>query len=225
MDLEEDQDNLGAYHGWAVWRGRLELQYHADTAAALAWVRQAQDRHPLVDVSPASRPYTGLASLYARAGDVDRAKELFDEYQALVPEGYRRGDGSTDRTRGDIAMAEGKYREALEAYRAGFEAGTCITCGAQEMGMAYERLGLIDSAIVIYQDAVDDPSLAALVQETRWLGFSYKRLGELYEDRDRQKALDYYSQFVDLWRDADPELQPVVEEVRARMAELSGEPN
>jgi hypothetical protein len=50
-------------------------------------------------------------------------------------------------------------------------------------------------------------------------------LGELYEDRDRQKALDYYSQFVGLWRDADPELQPVVEEVRARMAELSGEPN
>ena len=56
------------------------------------------------------------------------------------------------------------------------------------------------------------------------MGPTYKRLGELYEDRDRQKALDYYSQFVELWREADPELQPVVEEVRLRIGELSGEP-
>jgi tetratricopeptide (TPR) repeat protein len=54
---------------------------------------------------------------------------------------------------------------------------------------------------------------------------AYKRLGELYEKRgNRAKALEYYGRFVELWRDADPALQPAVREVRQRMAELSAEP-
>jgi len=225
MDLDEEQDNLGAYHGWAAWRGQLALRYLADTAAALAAVEEARTRHPLSDLSPTSRPYTALASFYANAGEVGQAKALFQEHETLVPEGYRRGDGSTDRARGDIAMAEGRYREALDAYRAAYEAGTCNTCGVQQVGLAYERLGLADSAIAMYQFAVEDPSLAAVVRDVRWRGFTYKRLGELFEDRDRQQALDYYTRFVDLWRDADAELQPAVEEVRQRMVELSGEQN
>ncbi|HWP36045.1 MAG TPA: tetratricopeptide repeat protein, partial [Gemmatimonadales bacterium] len=53
---------------------------------------------------------------------------------------------------------------------------------------------------------------------------AYRRLGELYEAKgDREKALRYYGDFVDLWKDADPELQPVVREVKERMARLVGE--
>jgi hypothetical protein len=37
-------------------------------------------------------------------------------------------------------------------------------------------------------------------------------------------AAEYYSEFVDLWEDADPELQPQVEDVRERIARLVGEP-
>ena len=48
--------------------------------------------------------------------------------------------------------------------------------------------------------------------------------GEIYEELgDTEKALFHYSQFVRLWRDADPEYQPVVEEVRGRMARLAAE--
>ncbi len=51
-----------------------------------------------------------------------------------------------------------------------------------------------------------------------------KRLGELHEERgDRAKALDYYGRLVELWRRADPSLQPVVRDVKARMARLAGE--
>ena len=54
---------------------------------------------------------------------------------------------------------------------------------------------------------------------------AYRRLGELYEARgDRAKARDYYGRFVDLWRDADPELQPIVANARAVVKRLSGEP-
>jgi hypothetical protein len=49
----------------------------------------------------------------------------------------------------------------------------------------------------------------------------HKRAGELYEARnDRDNALSHYLKFVDLWKNADPELQPRVAEVRARIARL-----
>ena len=51
-----------------------------------------------------------------------------------------------------------------------------------------------------------------------------RRLGELYEERgDRARALEYYGKFVDLWRNADPELQPQVTDVKQRMSRLAGE--
>ena len=54
---------------------------------------------------------------------------------------------------------------------------------------------------------------------------AFRRLGELYEEKgQKQKALDYYGRFVDLWQKADPALQPQVREVKDRMAKLAGEP-
>ena len=46
----------------------------------------------------------------------------------------------------------------------------------------------------------------------------------MYEEKgDKAKALENYSRFVDLWKEADPVLQPAVREVKARMAKLAGE--
>jgi hypothetical protein len=47
----------------------------------------------------------------------------------------------------------------------------------------------------------------------------------LYAARgDRAKARENYGRFVDLWKDADPELQPIVASARAALKRLSGEP-
>ena len=51
-----------------------------------------------------------------------------------------------------------------------------------------------------------------------------RRLGEFYEERgDSERAVGHYANFVELWENADPDLQPVVEDVRARIARLVGE--
>ncbi len=53
---------------------------------------------------------------------------------------------------------------------------------------------------------------------------AYRRLGELNEQRgNRDKAVSYYNEFVELWKDADPELLPQVQDVRQRIAKLVGE--
>lgn len=41
---------------------------------------------------------------------------------------------------------------------------------------------------------------------------------------DRAKAVEFYGRFVDLWKNADPEFQPLVSDIRKHMAELAGEP-
>jgi len=46
-------------------------------------------------------------------------------------------------------------------------------------------------------------------------------IAELYARQgDRTRALAAYRTFVDLWRDADPELRPEVDRARARIAAL-----
>ena len=48
-----------------------------------------------------------------------------------------------------------------------------------------------------------------------------RRLGQRYEKKgDRERALEYYGKFVDLWKDADPSLQPMVTESRQWIAQL-----
>ena len=55
-----------------------------------------------------------------------------------------------------------------------------------------------------------------------WLAPALFRLGELYENAgDAKRATEYYGRFVDLWKDADPELQPRVTDARARIDRMN----
>jgi tetratricopeptide (TPR) repeat protein len=51
---------------------------------------------------------------------------------------------------------------------------------------------------------------------------SLKRLGELYEAKgDKDNAIKQYTRFVELWKNADPELQPQVRAVQERLRKLT----
>jgi tetratricopeptide (TPR) repeat protein len=78
--------------------------------------------------------------------------------------------------------------------------------------------------LAVYRRYVDSPGLDRLSDDPINLAPSYERLGELYEARgNRADALTYYNKLADLWKNADPELQPVVKEVKARIARLTQE--
>ena len=48
-----------------------------------------------------------------------------------------------------------------------------------------------------------------------------RRLAQLEERRGKtQKAIAYYEQFVELWKDCDPGLRPQVDEARTHLAAL-----
>lgn len=51
----------------------------------------------------------------------------------------------------------------------------------------------------------------------------HKRLDELYDAKgDTQRAASHYVAFINLWRNADPELQPRVQDAKNRLARLPG---
>jgi tetratricopeptide (TPR) repeat protein len=205
----------------------LDVRYGSDRAAATGLLATALSRYPLASLEPLDRPYINLALAFALAGKVDDAKRLYREFEAVVPDGTRRLRLERHAARGAISEAEGRHEDALEAYRAWFaEDGTCGMCGSYELGTIHDRLGRPDSAIAAFERVAGTPTLeSARLLESYTLAPSLKRLGELYESRgDRRRAADYYGRFIDLWKNADPELQPAVREVRGRLAQLAREP-
>jgi tetratricopeptide (TPR) repeat protein len=204
----------------------FELRYRGRPAQALNIVAAALARHPIDSMPRLDRPLLRLAEIYARTGQVEQAKQVMRRFETEVPEGIRRGMWWRHWAVGFIAEAEGRSNDAVAAFRAVYdEGGVCELCGLYELAGAYNTLGQVDSAIAIYERFVTTPARARLRADGAWLAPSLKRLGELYESKgDRKKAADYYGKFVDVWKDADPELQPGVREVRQRLARLAQEP-
>ena len=205
----------------------LALQYvlfRGDTAGALRLLDEALRRHPLDSITPLDRPTANIVMVYAAAGQVARARELLAAYESSVPEGVRRGHFDWHAARGGVALAEGKGAEAAKEFIRGRRSDDCVDCGAWEEGLAFERANQPDSAIAAYERAAHPGSTWKPLGDAWGLGPSLKRLGELYEERgDKTKALENYGRFVELWKDADPVLQPVVRAVKTRMAKLAGE--
>ena len=94
-----------------------------------------------------------------------------------------------------------------------------------ELGTALDRAGATDSALAIYEEYLGSSFNFRIFTDAYNLAPVLRRTGELYEARgDRTRAVATYQRFVDLWRNADPELQPQVVEVKRRLAALTAEP-
>ena len=64
----------------------------------------------------------------------------------------------------------------------------------------------------------------SLMYEAVSLPQVHRQLGAIYEAKgERKQAVEQYTAFLDLWRRADPELQPQVREVKDRLSRLVGE--
>ena len=133
------------------------------------------------------------------------------------------------RTLGAIALAEEKYSEAVGEFRKGDmlpdgPADACSPCLPAILGLTFDRAGARDSAIAYYEQYLRTPSFFKLYDaDAVSLARTYERLGALYEAKgDRRQALEYYEKFIDLWKNADPDLQPRVNAARARVGFLRG---
>ena len=213
-------DGLAIATEWAdderIFRGRPD--------AAIGRVDSVLAAHRFDSLPPADRPYLPLAEFYARAGKPDRAERLVAEYDRVVAPEIRKGDYHRAVVAGLLLMARGRHSEAVAQFRAGWDLGDCGVCTFYETAQAFEAMQLPDSALAMYEQVVSTLSMDAL-EKPFPLAPALRRLGEMYEARGgREKALEYYGRFVALWKNADPELQPFVQDVKKRIAALTEEP-
>jgi tRNA A-37 threonylcarbamoyl transferase component Bud32/tetratricopeptide (TPR) repeat protein len=173
--------------------------------------------------------YLDLASGYALAGAPDRGRAILKQVDAIVRDsvGRRRLADERPWAEAEIALAERRIDDAMRAYRRADVASDglpigCAFCLPAMLGRTYDRADMSDSAIVYLERYLAIPSPGRVGMDEWMLAPAHKRLGELYEARgDFARAVPHYRSFVKLWERADPELQPKVAQVRARLDRLA----
>jgi tetratricopeptide (TPR) repeat protein len=204
--------------------GYVDLLIRDDPDRAIQRVDSLLARYTLDSLDPADRPYLGLADFYASAGRPDLARPWLAAHERDLTDWYRKArETGYLATRGTIELAEGRFTEAIASYREAHNIGTNPIARLFQLGLAFDRAGQADSALAYFEEFLDTPYLFRVRNPTR-PAIAYRRLGSLYEERgDTANAVEYYSRFVDLWAEADAELQPRVSEIRERIASLVGE--
>ena len=192
-----------------------------DSATARRIVSEAERRYAPATLRFMDRWHAEQAVARSALGDVAGARQMLEQWQREVPQEYRRVDARrVAEARGEIALAEGRPAEALAHFRTR-GVGFCARCDQINLARAFDALRQPDSAIVYFERFVATPGSDRLGQEITWRPYTFKRLGELHEQQgNRAKALENYGAFVALWKDAEPEQQRVVAEVKEHIARL-----
>ncbi|MEX0909534.1 MAG: tetratricopeptide repeat protein, partial [Gemmatimonadaceae bacterium] len=170
---------------------------------------------------PGSRPLATLVHLYSFAGEPARARAYLGEWDRSRQQFQRLGDATSRQAMlGAIASAERRFSDAIRDWRESDREG-CDWCSLVPLADAYEASGKPDSAIVVLTRFVDMTRTNKTWSNSFDLAPSHERLGRLYEAKgDRARAVAHYTKFVELWRNADPALQPRVQAARQRVAQL-----
>src|SRR5207302_6456242 len=137
------------------------LPHNPPVQEARTFLAAALRRQPAASMPAAERPYPELARFYARAGRLDQAKRLVAEFERNVTEGLRRGVSLRHAAAADIALSEGRTRDAITGYRAWYDENEygCPSCGWLELAGIYDKGRQSDSALAIYERIVATPGM------------------------------------------------------------------
>jgi len=206
-----------------------------DSAGAVRILLDAHETHR-DSLAASDRDYGRWLPMLLEAGGLAEAVPLYEEWKREVPEGEL-GVRGRDRRRAleaRLAFARGTLEESIRLWQ-GYERecpGVCSIRAALGLADVYEDLDDTASAIAEYERFLNDRS-SSMVNS----GFSFRgsldlhargrvleRLGQLYDERDDlENAAKYYAMFVELWAEADAELQPRVRAAQARLEAIVAE--
>jgi len=220
----------GARVNWLSLPARVALNdalLRGQSARALARLDSAVKARPL---SPESPPGAALdvAHSYAVAGAPQRARAILAQYDLWARDSVQRQGFLGQRlfAEGSTLLAEQHPAEAVRTFRRmdvdtdGLPIG-CSFCLPLSLGRAYDQANQPDSTIANLERFLGNTHRNRINADTWMLGPIHKRLGELYEAKgDAERAAREYAAFVELWKRADPDLQPKVAEARTRLERL-----
>jgi tetratricopeptide (TPR) repeat protein len=230
--VKEARGNLPSGPDAAIDDIALEIGVKGPSPAVIARLDTVISGIPFHDLPMIDRPYLYAAWTLARAGNAEKARAMLARYRAeMTDTSIRRVDEADVHTvLGEIALADGKPRDALVEFRRGdigydgAPADECAPCVSFLLGRAYDAAGKPDSAAALFEQYLATPywdKLNANMDPLRVPAIR-ERLGQLYESMGKtDKAIENYRAFIELWKNADPELQPRVADARKRLARLT----
>ncbi len=191
-------------------------------AGARAALARVLARAPMSEIPVEERAWRRLAVLAYRMRDPVVARQALVGFErdlaTVVPDVI----GARAFFAAHVALTEQKWDTALALLRTADQRFEIQGKYAYQLfAQAHDQAGRADSAVGYYEKfaALKDPNVYL---DATFLAGTYRRLGELYEATgNSRKALENYGKFVELWKNAEPELQPEVRAVREKMIKLS----
>jgi eukaryotic-like serine/threonine-protein kinase len=204
----------------------IDLLVRGDTARALRRMDKifASGPPPLPEQGN-ERPYFFLVEFFARAGRPAQAGQLLARFEAGRASTRVMEGPYLQQAHGHVAAAAGRPTDAVDAFRRGdrgpYGLVVCKTCAYVNLASAFEAAGQSDSVVAMLGKYVNTPHWRRDLLDRVHLAGALERLGQLHDSAgNADEAAKAYSRFVDLWREADPELQPRVLAARRRLAML-----
>jgi tetratricopeptide (TPR) repeat protein len=180
-------------------------------------------------VEPFVKSYlAGLLS--SRLGRRDLTNESADELERLggIPEARTLGIDLGRAVQGHDAWFSGQTEPALEHFEAmPMEGLYTLTTSSGFYSHVFARFLRAESLKAMGRDEEAIRWYASLVwtspYELVYRAPSHLGRAEIYDRAgDTELAAEHYARFVELWEDADPEFQPMVEEARQAIIRLEG---
>jgi tetratricopeptide (TPR) repeat protein/TolB-like protein len=199
----------------------VQAYYLNDATSARATMHRALARVPMESLAPGDRPWPSLVAIAAAMHDGAAARTYDASLEKDLPlSRLATTIGFSDAVRGLVALADKRPKDALPLLAAAYKGDIGRADTGPLRAEAFDLINQPDSAIAEFELYVNAPDV--LLQSRRdYLAGSYKRLGELYASKGNPaKAIENYQKFIDLWKDADPELQPTVRQAKARLEDL-----
>ncbi len=195
-----------------------------DVPRGRAMALAALKAYPPERVPTEDRDYFGWIEALDVLGLQEQARPLVAALEERVAKANRRDDA--------VALAFHRAQVlTAKSPSEGVAAWTAIVRDYPEQGIgtvgpflanAYLALGQPDSALAVTEQFIAHTGwVKARYAIGPYLAKGHQLAGELNERKgNKEKALQHYEKFVELYKDADPELQPVVKDVRARIERL-----
>lgn len=196
-----------------------------DSVGAKRLALEALKKYDWRAMPPADRAYGNWAVSLVHLGLIAEAKEM----EALLAKRFETGNARDDGRwlallRGELALRAGRTADGVRSLREAMASYPEWGIGSYGMpaALALSATGQADSAIVVFEKYLSSTSPS----HTRGSGplfdaVALERLGSLYEDKgNKAKALQHYETLLALWKNADPDLQPLIRDLRARVERL-----
>ena len=208
---------LNTYIAMSLDRGVVQ----GDRDAARQILAEGLQSVPLDSIPAYTRPYSVLAFTYFKLGDVDEGERVLSEYESVVPENIRRGDIFRHSAFAQRARARGDLARAVQIIRDGQVMDECASCNTITEAEILAEMDSLTQALDRYEYIQDWSWGYAIDAFGQLKAPMWLEMGELYSRTGQtEEAIEAYSNFVDMWAEADPELQPKVRYARERIERL-----